>query len=221
MRALLVLAFALVSCAPGEESVESSVRRQLAERERPASVLSDPEAAALTEHPESRRALREALRELAVAEPLVMVRPDEPGEPLVLDGRLVDENDGRPLAGALVQIVQADLGGLYFPEPDSDFNPRLFGFVRTSAKGEFRVRTIRPSGYADGDGVMVGAHLHYNAEAEGYRPFGGEIALADDPDWTAEALDEARGFGFPVTRPTRGADGTWRVKATIPMQPDP
>jgi len=73
----------------------------------------------------------------------------EAGEPLVIRGT-VFAADGRPAAGVIVYVYQADARGLYPPDPGGSGRPsvrhgRLRGWAQTDAAGEYRFDTIRPA----------------------------------------------------------------------------
>jgi catechol 1,2-dioxygenase len=125
-------------------------------------------------------------------------RPDERGEPLVLTGR-VTAAGGRPLAGAVLDVWQADADGFYSGF-HADLPPGILrGKVMTDADGRYEVRTIFPAPYtiphAGPTGRMIEAcgwhpwrpaHVHLRIEAEGHQPlvtqlfFEGGRYLADD-----------------------------------------
>jgi catechol 1,2-dioxygenase len=84
---------------------------------------------------------------LLAAEPYVMpMREDEPGDPILLGGQVVDL-DGGPVAGALVDVWHAGNDGTYsgFVGDAPRFNLRCR--LLTDAGGRFRIRTIRPAPY--------------------------------------------------------------------------
>jgi catechol 1,2-dioxygenase len=74
------------------------------------------------------------------------MRPDEPGDRLVLRGQ-ARSLDGRPIAGATLDMWQAGADGFY-----SGFHPdtpdgNLRGKVVTDADGRFEVETVLPGPY--------------------------------------------------------------------------
>jgi protocatechuate 3,4-dioxygenase beta subunit len=72
------------------------------------------------------------------------------GEPAWLDGTVTDL-DGKPLAGAWVEIWQCDQSGHYHHPGDGDRADRAFqgfGKVSADAQGRWRFRTIRPVPYS-------------------------------------------------------------------------
>lgn len=73
------------------------------------------------------------------------------GQYIEVSGRVIDE-DGAPLAGAVVEIWQANSAGKYVHELDrhqAPIDPNFIGEGRfvTDAEGCYRFRTIKPGGY--------------------------------------------------------------------------
>jgi hydroxyquinol 1,2-dioxygenase len=114
------------------------------------------------------------------------------GPELLLYGRVTD-NAGRGIAGARVQVWQADAEGQYdLQAPDAAMDMR--GNLRCDAEGRFHVRTLKPIGYSvpmDGPvGALVRrqgrhgcrpAHIHVLIGAPGYRELVTALYLSDDP----------------------------------------
>jgi protocatechuate 3,4-dioxygenase beta subunit len=72
------------------------------------------------------------------------------GQIVYLAGKLVN-HDGKPIAGAQVEIWQCDAGGVYHhvgsASRGADPNFQGYGKARTAADGGFRFRTIKPVPY--------------------------------------------------------------------------
>jgi catechol 1,2-dioxygenase len=120
-------------------------------------------------------------------------RADEPGEVMVLSGT-VRAVDGSPLAGATVDIWQANGAGEY-----SHFSPdtpedNLRGRLVTDADGTFEVETVVPVCYgipnAGPTGRLLAAlgrptyrpgHIHVKISADGCRPLTTQLYMAGDP----------------------------------------
>ncbi|MGR3434486.1 MAG: protocatechuate 3,4-dioxygenase subunit beta [Shimia sp.] len=88
------------------------------------------------------------------------------GERIVLHGRVIDE-DGRPQAGTLVEIWQANAGGRYRHRADghvAPIDPHFGGCGRclTDTEGRYRFTTIRPGAYPfpNGPNAWRPAHIH-------------------------------------------------------------
>ncbi|MGW6932730.1 dioxygenase family protein [Lentzea sp. NPDC054927] len=106
---------------------------------------------------------------------------DVPGTPLYLTGT-VRSLDGTPVAGAVLDVWQADADGAYEAQLDVD-EARLRAKYRAEADGSYCVRTITPKGYSipmDGPvGDLIGqteishfrpAHVHFLVTADGFEP---------------------------------------------------
>ncbi len=117
----------------------------------------------------------------------------EQGEVLFIDGQVRD-TAGKPVAGAIVDVWHANTKGGYsfFDPSQSAYNLRRR--IETDAAGNYRLRTILPSGYGcPPDGVTqqlltaLGrhgnrpAHIHFFVEAPGYRKLTTQINISDDP----------------------------------------
>ncbi|CRM71545.1 catechol 1,2-dioxygenase [Pseudomonas sp. Leaf15] len=113
--------------------------------------------------------------------------------PLFMRGQVRD-TDGNPLAGAIVDVWQANTGGTYswFDSSQSAFNLRRR--IETDAQGNYRFRSIVPSGYGCpptgptqqlldqlGRHGQRPAHIHFFISAPGYRHLTTQINLSDDP----------------------------------------
>jgi catechol 1,2-dioxygenase len=107
---------------------------------------------------------------------------DKNGPPTLVSGRVLDL-DGRPVAGALLDVWQAQTNGLYDSQDTSLHEMHMRGKFHTDGDGRYLVRTVRPVHYpipADGPvGAMLRAtgrhpwrpaHIHFVVSAEGYEP---------------------------------------------------
>ena len=106
---------------------------------------------------------------------------DVDGTPLYLTGT-VRSLDGTPVAGAVLDVWQADAEGAYEAQLDVD-EARLRAKYRAEADGTYCVRTITPKGYSipmDGPvGALIEqteishfrpAHVHFLLTADGFEP---------------------------------------------------
>lgn len=96
------------------------------------------------------------------------------GEVVQVRGRVLDEQC-KPVAGALVEVWQANRWGRYDHERDADnprpLDPNFQGRARivTGADGRFAFKTIKPGGYpADGSGWVRPPHIHYKVSRRGF-----------------------------------------------------
>ncbi|CAI0740656.1 catechol 1,2-dioxygenase [Serratia entomophila] len=143
------------------------------------------------------------------------------GEPMWLHGQVKDA-DGRPLAGAVVDIWHANTLGNYsfFDKSQSDFNLRRR--VKTDADGRYAVRSILPSGYGcppDGPTQALlnrlgrhgnrPAHIHFFVSAPGHKHLTTQINLSGDrylwDDFAFATRDELIADPVKVTDPAIAA----------------
>jgi protocatechuate 3,4-dioxygenase beta subunit len=157
---------------------------------------------------------------------VVMAGANEPGERLVVTGRVLD--GAEPIAGASIFVFQTDAAGRYAPDKsgnDTELEPRLHGLLRTDRHGQYRYETIRPGSY-DGNA----AHVHYVVKAGGYKARLLDLWFEDDP-----ILASRRAAGEPEIPPgirnsayykaspdvvairpvARDASGVWRATRDI------
>lgn len=103
-----------------------------------------------------------------------------PGIPCFVVGS-VKGTDGKPIAGAKLDIWQTDGDGLYEAQRDDVDGPWMRALYRSGVDGSYAVRTVAPIGYTipmDGTvGELMGrtkishmrpAHIHFHLQAPGY-----------------------------------------------------
>lgn len=123
---------------------------------------------------------------------------DQPaaGEVIRVQGRVLDA-DCKPVAGALVDLWQADSNGRYSHPADPnparrDPNFQGWGQVVTDAGGRYGFRTIKPAAYPleflNGQPVEKAGyrtpHIHFRVSKRGYREFATQMYF------DGEALNE-------------------------------
>ena len=158
-----------------------------------------------------KRPFRDLMRSLAKQSEIGLTPPDEPGEPLIVTGRVVDD-DLKPIAGALIYVFHTNSKGSYSSTGGNatmgdSLNPRLFGYVRTDNDGRYSFRTIRPGGYP-GDGPP--AHIHYEVEAKGQKRLVTEMMFQGDPRLTSESQREFTKAGFTIAKVEKDNNGVQR-----------
>ncbi|SDG14359.1 dioxygenase family protein [Streptomyces griseoaurantiacus] len=136
------------------------------------------------------------------------MRPEEPGEPLVVSGT-VRSTSGAPLPGAVLDVWQIDADNLYSGVGTRDFEPldipndstgipvhNLRGRVVTDAEGRYEFRTVMPGvetfGFAPDSPLTELAealrlpglrplHIHAIVTAEGCLPLTTQLYFDGDP----------------------------------------
>lgn len=143
---------------------------------------------------------------------------DEPGERLIVSGKVFGPDGKTPLAGASVYVYHTDAKGLYTPGPNNDNrNPRLRGYMRTDAEGRYEYGTIKPAPYP---GNRIPAHIHYVVNAPGYQERVFEILFEGDPLISDRTRSDAakEGSAFSIRPLARDQQGVWRCAQDIKMQ---
>ena len=120
------------------------------------------------------------------------------GVPCWVTGRVTD-TAGAPVAGARIDLWEADDDGLYDVQRDGGTAAR--GWLRSGPDGEYRFWSLRPTPYpipddgpvgdllaATGRGPMRPAHLHFKVTAPGYRTLVTHIFVAGDPHLASDAV---------------------------------
>lgn len=123
-----------------------------------------------------------------------------PGEPCVVTGRVLSTN-GEPVAGARIDVWQADDAGMYDVQYADLAEARGRGHLFSSPDGRFWFRTIRPSPYpiptdgpvgrllsATGRSPMRPAHIHFRIAADGYQTLTTHVFVAGDPYLETDAV---------------------------------
>jgi len=136
----------------------------------------------------------------------IVIAPDsEPGQRLIVTGRVYAPDGKTPVAGVTLYVYHTDVEGSYGPARTR--TPRLRGWLRTDANGCYEYRTIRPSPYPGRD---IPAHIHVFMWGAGFEPQWTESLLfSDDPFLPNKDIDQSRDlgrFGF-ICSPRRIADG--------------
>ena len=122
------------------------------------------------------------------------------GEPTIVSGRVLTA-DGKPIAGAELDVWQVDGDGLYDVQRPELREMQMRGKFRTDAEGRFLFRTVKPVSYSipsDGPvGAMLNAtgrhpyrpaHIHMIVSAPGYQAVTTHIFVAGDRYLDSDAV---------------------------------
>ncbi len=114
------------------------------------------------------------------------------GEVLVMEGRVLDEN-GQPVAGALVDVWHANEHGRYSHFDPSQPPYALRRRIETDAQGRYRFRSFLPPGYAIPPNSPTSelfealgrhghrpAHIHFLVAAKGMRTLTTQVNIPGD-----------------------------------------
>ena len=138
---------------------------------------------------------------------IVMVTPDEPGEPMVIRGTIFGDDGRTPLEGARLYVYHTDARGYYNAKRSFSDPPRLRGWMRTGPGGQYEFRTIKPAPYP---GQQIPAHIHPTADAPAYpAQWIDEYWFEGDRFLKPEDIAKNRGKGAfsPIVKLTRDSSG--------------
>lgn len=131
------------------------------------------------------------LEDSPLVEPGGDIAGGAPGQPCWVEGSVRDA-DGRPLAGARIEVWEADEAGFYDVQYDDD-RTRARAHLFSEDDGGFRFWAITPTPYpiphdgpvgellaATGRSPMRAAHLHVMVTVPGYRTLVTHVFVRDD-----------------------------------------
>jgi catechol 1,2-dioxygenase len=111
--------------------------------------------------------------------------PLEPGEVLLISGRVWGLDTRRPLSGAVIDIWQANAKGRY--DNDDPKNPPAKGVYKNRARlvtdetGYYEYETILPGRYQIGDDTWRPRHIHYAIGHNGHKRLVTQLYFRGDP----------------------------------------
>jgi hydroxyquinol 1,2-dioxygenase len=122
------------------------------------------------------------------------------GEPTFYSGRVLS-SDGKPIAGALLDVWSGDGEGTYDMQMEADVGMKARGRIRTDAEGRYSFRSIKPEYYpvpTDGPvGVMLNrmgrhamrpGHIHMMVSAPGHAGITTHLFAAGAPYIDSDAV---------------------------------
>lgn len=128
------------------------------------------------------------------------MKGDNVGDTVIVTGT-VCEPDGKPIAGAEIEIWQTADNGLYSNQDPDQSEYNLRGHMVVGEDGRYLFTTVRPSPYAVPDDGPVGellhatgrdpwrpSHLHFIITAPGFRSLVTEVFPSDDPYLDVDAV---------------------------------
>lgn len=141
---------------------------------------------------------------------------EEPGDRLVVNGRILAADGKTPVAGASIYVYQTDKLGIYSRPVDDSRAPRLYAHLRSDADGRYEYETIKPGSYPNSRNP---AHIHYVVNAPGFEKRVFEIVFEDDPfvdaDIRARAAKEYSPFSIRTL--SRDAKGVLRCVQDVKL----
>jgi protocatechuate 3,4-dioxygenase beta subunit len=148
---------------------------------------------------------------------IVIAPVGEPGEALVVTGRVFGPDNKTPVKGASIYVYHTDVRGYYSGETTNSSTPRLRGYIRTDDQGRYEYRTIKPGPYPQ---ARVPAHIHYVVTAPGYSEKVFEIVFEGDPFISSEIRQRAKDEEsiFSLRTAERDSSGTLRCVQDIRLK---
>lgn len=148
---------------------------------------------------------------------IVIPSKDEPGDTLIVSGTVYGPDGVTPLKDVSVYVYHTDIKGYYSAETTNNSNPRLRGWMRTSADGKYEFRTIKPGPYPSG---RVPAHIHYVVTAPGYKEKIFEIVFEDDPFISDQMREDSKREDsiFSIKQAQRDSQGVLRCVQDIKLK---
>ncbi len=149
---------------------------------------------------------------------IVLIRPDEAGEPMVVTGTVFAADGRTPVAGVEVHVYHTDAEGYYRKGNNDSSHPRLQGTMMTNAAGKYEYRTIRPGPYPGGGNP---AHVHYEISRAGHGRQYDELQFEGDPilGQAGRLTGAQKANAFAEVRPiSRDDKGVWRVVKDIRLK---
>jgi catechol 1,2-dioxygenase len=158
-----------------------------------------------------------------------LLRSPTPGPTLRFEGQVKDLQ-GKPVAGALVDVWHSSPVGLYENQDAAQAEMNLRGKFTTRADGSFSFESVKPAGYpvpVDGpNGALLRAqnrhnmrpaHLHFLIEKPGYKTIASQVYDPEDPHLETDSQ-------FGVTKALIGdyrrqADGSYSLEFTFVLEP--
>jgi catechol 1,2-dioxygenase len=154
-----------------------------------------------------------------------------PGQALWVSGQVRDD-EGRALAGAVVDVWQASPVGLYENQDQRQPDMNLRGRFRTDPQGRFDFRSVRPVGYpvpVDGPcGELLRgqnrrpfrpAHLHFMVSKPGYKVLVTQVFADDDERLATDVtFSVADGLVGRFARQPHGAPSAFRLDFDLVLQ---
>lgn len=158
-----------------------------------------------------------------------LLRGPMPGDPILVMAWVRDTN-GRPVAGARVDVWHASAEGFYENQDPEQADLNLRGTFETNAEGKIWFQSIKPRGYpipvegpvgdllrAQGRHNLRPAHIHFLISKPGYKTQFSQVYSSDDPNLetdvqfgvTEQLIGHYRRHEAGESSPASGITGPW------------
>ncbi len=128
------------------------------------------------------------------------LKQDNDGDTVIVQGKVLTP-DGKPIAGAVLEIWQTAQNGLYSNQDQAQPEYNLRARQEVNVDGRYAFTTVRPAPYTVPSDGPVGdllrgtgrdpwrpSHLHFIVQANGYRTLVTEVFPDDDPYLDSDAV---------------------------------
>lgn len=144
---------------------------------------------------------------------------EEPGERLVIRGKILKSDGITPVSGAKLYGYQTNAKGIYAKKGGEEgvlrWHGHLHGWCETDAEGRYEIHTIRPARYPSN---TMPAHIHPIIWIEGSEPFYLTDFVFSDDDLVdnkyLNSLHQIAG-GTGIVSLKKNADNVWEGERTI------
>ncbi|WP_210487693.1 hypothetical protein [Rufibacter aurantiacus] len=146
----------------------------------------------------------------------------EPGERLVISGRIFKKNGKTPLTNAILYAYQTDNTGHYSKKGNETgvqkWHGHLHGWCKTDQNGSYEIKSIRPARYPDNS---MPAHIHAAIKPENGAPFYiSDFVFRDDDlvndKYLASLFTDVGGTGIVEVK--KNSSNTWIGKRDIVLK---
>lgn len=159
----------------------------------------------------------QAQKPASIASDARIAPANEPGDPLVINGRVLQTDGRTPAPGVTIFAYQTDRTGVYDVPAAGPHSWRLKGWAITDAQGRFTFRTIRPASYPN---ATVPQHVHLHLEGPNLpRRWTTELQFDDDPKIGARERQASAAAGmFGGVRPVTRRNGIDHVEINLKIE---
>ena len=147
---------------------------------------------------------------------------DEPGEPLVVEGRVFQYDGITPAPDVIIYLYHTNAEGIYPKRGDETGNGRRHGYIRswlkTDQQGRYRFHTIRPGTYPS---RSEPAHIHITLQPPGKEEFWiPAYHFAGDPLLNRSDIHSVTGVdnSSNILEVKRDESGIWRGVRNIVLR---
>jgi protocatechuate 3,4-dioxygenase, beta subunit len=151
-----------------------------------------------------------------------LTEKDEPGEQMILSGRIFKADGVTPDSGVTLFLYQTDAKGYYHRPQEDVFHPRLFGWLRTGSDGRYEIHTIKPAPeiLAADEPAHIHVHIFGNGMPEHFLHefwFRGDKHISAEEARTSERL----GAFCPIVSLTQEKNGILAGVRNMRVRPAP